>query len=234
MSLLSFFGCALTAYGPALAVFLVYVARSSQLVILFISSAFFWLLSILVSSSICYAVGTSINFHITIGVSVIVQELFRWLFFLLLRKAELGLTQMADKPKSVLNRPSWAVVSGFGFGAMSGLVSYISQLSLTINPGILVCKSCPSLDVFFVSAITTCLFVFLHIVWSMLAFEGWFRRSWLPFAAVFVSHYGASYSTVLVSSSISGGCFYTFLILGAVLALDSFFAFRPILKLKSR
>jgi len=36
--------------------------------------------------------------------SVLTQELFRWLFWILLNKAEDGLNAMSEKPKSPLNK----------------------------------------------------------------------------------------------------------------------------------
>ena len=50
MTVLSFFGCALTAYGPALSLFLFTIASDPVKIIILILSAFFWLLSLLLSS----------------------------------------------------------------------------------------------------------------------------------------------------------------------------------------
>ncbi|RUS21556.1 gamma-secretase subunit APH-1B-like protein [Endogone sp. FLAS-F59071] len=86
MTLLSFFGCGLTAYGPALAIFFLYVAKNAQLVLLMVSSAFFWLVSILFASAIWYlATPAQDNNVVTIAYSVLLQELFRWLLFLLIK-----------------------------------------------------------------------------------------------------------------------------------------------------
>ncbi|KAJ3073706.1 hypothetical protein HK102_005953, partial [Quaeritorhiza haematococci] len=125
---------------------------------------------------------------------------------------------------------------------MSGLVSYINQLSESLGPGIMYCRSCPSLDVFFVGAITTSLFIFLHVAWNLLAFDGWFRlkaassatssdaaggtggvrpvavqmdvksagiaKPWVWRTAwIVLTHAGASFGTLLIPSSIQGGCF---------------------------
>jgi hypothetical protein len=46
---------------------------------------------------------------------------------------------------------SYWLVSGFGFGLTSGLIEYIGPLVHSYGPGILICSSCPYLDVFFVS-----------------------------------------------------------------------------------
>lgn len=147
-------------------------------------------------------------------------------------KAEKGLNTISRTPNSPLNRPRNAfgndfsherfscvkftfvlIVTGLGFGIMSGLTSYISQLAESSGPAILPCNSCPGTDVFFIggmisyhtyppsrithttasTAITTCLFIFLHAVWNMVAFDGWYRGQWLPFGLVVVAHFAASY-----------------------------------------
>ena len=50
MTALAFFGCAFTAYGPALSLFLFTIASDPVKIIILILSAFFWLLSLLFSS----------------------------------------------------------------------------------------------------------------------------------------------------------------------------------------
>ncbi|TPX70588.1 hypothetical protein SpCBS45565_g01659 [Spizellomyces sp. 'palustris'] len=230
MTLISFFGNALTAYGPALAVFLLYVARNAQLVILLMTSAFFWLLSILFSSVFWYIIKPLQNVPVgTIFVAVTLQELFRFLFFKLMSKAEKGLNTIAKTPNSPLNRPANAFVTGLGFGIMSGLTLYLSQLAESSGPAILACNSCPGMDVFFVGALTTCLFIFLHSVWNMVAFDGWYRGQWLPFGFVMISHYAASYGTLLTPSSIEYGCVIALLIDFVILIVCTTLAVRPIL-----
>ncbi|KAJ3014787.1 hypothetical protein HKX48_004963 [Thoreauomyces humboldtii] len=158
MTALSFFGNAFTAYGPALAVFLLHVGKQAQLVILLMTSAFFWLLSILVTSIFWYIITplqTTPTATIFLGVTL--QEGFRYLFFLLMRKAETGLNTISHSPTSRFNRPNNAFVTGLGFGAMSGLISYIPQLAESSGPAILESQSCPGMDVFFLGA-----FVFSH------------------------------------------------------------------------
>ncbi len=56
MTAWAFFGCALTAFGPPLALFVATVARDPVRVIVLILSAFFWLLSLLFSSVLWFAV----------------------------------------------------------------------------------------------------------------------------------------------------------------------------------
>ena len=58
MTAFTFFGCALTAYGPALSLFLITIASDPVKIIILILSAFFWLLSLLLSSILWKIVGT--------------------------------------------------------------------------------------------------------------------------------------------------------------------------------
>lgn len=41
------------------------------------------------------------------------------------------------------------LVSGLGFGFVNGLVMYINPLIISIGPGVIMCKSCPTLTLFF-------------------------------------------------------------------------------------
>ena len=50
MTIFTFFGCALTAYGPPFSLFLMTIASDPVKIIILILSAFFWLLSLLFSS----------------------------------------------------------------------------------------------------------------------------------------------------------------------------------------
>ena len=84
-----FFGCALLAYGPPLALFTLTVATDPVRVIILIISAFVWLLSLLLSSILWLAV-VPLREEMAFGVvfSVLFQEGFRLGFYFLLRKAD--------------------------------------------------------------------------------------------------------------------------------------------------
>jgi anterior pharynx defective protein 1 len=167
MTLLTFFGCALTAYGPSLAIFFGYIAPNAQLVILMVSSAFFWLISLLLASAIWFLATNSRNtFTSTIIYTVLLQELFRWFLYLLINRAEGGLNMVAKHPKSKFNRSGYAFAAGMGFGLMFGIISYITQLVQALGPGVLMCPSCPSISLYFISGklISLCLLSFS--LWS--------------------------------------------------------------------
>ncbi|KAF9296518.1 gamma secretase complex protein [Mortierella antarctica] len=142
MTLLTFFGCALTAYGPSLAIFFGHIAPNAQLVILMVSSAFFWLISLLLASAIWFMASSSrLTFTSTIIYTVLLQELFRWFLYLLINRAESGLNMVAKHPKSKYNRSGYAFSAGLGFGLMFGAISYITMLVQSLGPGVLMCVS---------------------------------------------------------------------------------------------
>lgn len=95
MTVLEFWGGALIAFGPALAMFSLTVAHDPIKVILLISSSFFWLLSFLLVA-ICWAVISKFCDQLIIGVVLAVasQEAFRYLFHMVTKRAQIVLHQM--------------------------------------------------------------------------------------------------------------------------------------------
>ncbi|ORX88167.1 Aph-1 [Basidiobolus meristosporus CBS 931.73] len=152
-----------------------------------------------------------------------------------MRRAENGLNMVSKNPKGPLNRHSFAFVSGLGFGWMSGFVSYITLLTEALGPGILTCISCPLVSLYFISAITTVLFTLLHITWMMLTFEGLAgSKSAYLFVWVVVTHFGASYGTLLNSSNISYGCVYSILLALILLIINTILVIRNLHKISAQ
>jgi anterior pharynx defective protein 1 len=89
----TFFGTVFIAFGPPCVLFAFTVARKPQDVIIFISSAFFWLISLFFSGCLwrIITVNTDSNsvkrYQLALGVvfAVVFQELFRFLFYKLLK-----------------------------------------------------------------------------------------------------------------------------------------------------
>ncbi|KAI8081888.1 gamma-secretase subunit Aph-1 [Gilbertella persicaria] len=231
MSLLTFFGCLFLAYGPILSIFFLYIAPNAQYVLLMVSSAFFCLISLLLSSVIWYLAKSTQQLHfVSIGYSVAIQELFRWSFYLLLSRAEHGLNTVSAHPKSPFNRHAFSFVSGYGYALMSALVGYISLLVESIGPGVMMCPSCPGATLYFISAITTSLFSLMHMAWMMVSFDGFSElpkiRGWLKVIWVILSHYGASFATTLNSSTtVNYGCVYSIVICLFIIAVSAWIVF---------
>ncbi|CAO3570565.1 unnamed protein product [Mortierella alpina] len=130
--------------------------------------------------------------------------------FPLFSRAEKGLNMVAHHPTSKFNRSGYAFAAGLGFGLMFGIISFITQLVQSLGPGVLMCASCPSLSLYFISALTTSLLILHHCAWMMISFTGFTLRSYARILWVILSHYGASYLTLLnASKTVPNGCAYS-------------------------
>ncbi|KAM9183645.1 gamma-secretase subunit APH-1B isoform 2-T2 [Dugong dugon] len=96
-----FFGCAFIAFGPAFALYIFTIATEPLRIIFLIAGAFFWLVSLLLSSLVWFVAGTTVGhkdgpvqkYLLIFGVlvSVLIQEAFRFAYYKLLKKASEGL-----------------------------------------------------------------------------------------------------------------------------------------------
>lgn len=95
MTVLEFWGCTFITFGPALAMFSLTVAHDPIKVILLISSAFFWLLSFL-SVAVVWSIISKFCDHLIIGayLAVLSQEVFRYLFHLSTKRAQVYLAEI--------------------------------------------------------------------------------------------------------------------------------------------
>lgn len=86
MALVEFFGCLFLAFGPPVSMFVLTIAKDPVRVIVLITSAFFWLVSLLLSALLWFVVTPlKDNLEFAMFFSVIFQELFRYLFYLFIR-----------------------------------------------------------------------------------------------------------------------------------------------------
>merc|ERR1712093_415277 len=93
MGMAMFFGCLFITFSLPAALFLSNVVQSAKLIIVFVSSSFFWLLALLASSIVWnIIVPLKEERAVTLLFAVPLIEYFRFLFWRLLRKADaLGL-----------------------------------------------------------------------------------------------------------------------------------------------
>jgi len=128
---MEFFGCTFLAFGPPLAMFAFTIAKDPIRIIILIASAFFWLLSFLISSLLWFIV-VPLRSKLVFGLvfSVLFQEVFRFLIYKLLRKAESGLKKVTDNSEQITsNKHILAYVAGLGFGIISGAFSLVNVLA---------------------------------------------------------------------------------------------------------
>lgn len=112
MALIEFFGCLFLAFGPPTAMFSITIAKDPIRVIIlmtryyfkffqflffkfFLPSSFFWLLSLLISALLWFAVvPLRDKLLFALVFSVFFQEAFRYLFYLFIKKAQRGLEKV--------------------------------------------------------------------------------------------------------------------------------------------
>ncbi|XP_054666500.1 gamma-secretase subunit Aph-1b-like isoform X4 [Grus americana] len=184
MTLAVFFGCTFIAFGPALGLFLFTIARDPLRIIILIAGAFFWLVSLLLSSLIWFIAVKASNPQdeslqkglLIFGVmfSVLLQEAFRFLYYKLLRKAIEGLVALSEDGCSPISIQQMAY-DALGPGTVG--IHGDSQLY------------------FLTSAFMTMVLIFLHTFWGILFFHGCEHRRWWEITAVVVMHLAVSGST---------------------------------------
>lgn len=195
MTCMEFLGCAGVAYGPPLAMFIITILKDPIRIIILIASAFFWLVSLLLSSFIWFFFPFKSMLIFGIVCSVLFQELFRYLIYVLLRKAENGLKRVTVPNTNIdfiNNKHILAYVSGLGFGIMSGAFSLINILADLVGPATMGLKGGNS-SFCLVSAIMTMCFILLHTFWSIIFFAAIDKKNYLHVVWVIGSH-------ILVSS----------------------------------
>eukprot|EP00051_Salpingoeca_urceolata_P027779 m.483238 g.483238 ORF g.483238 m.483238 type:complete len:252 (-) comp22846_c0_seq1:152-907(-) len=212
MTLKTLFGCLFLAFSGPFAAFFFTARKSPRLVVMCVSSMFCWLLSI-VASAIVWNIIQPLKDEpwFAVAVSVPIQELFRYLFWRLLRKAEKGLNTLGDDGSGVkITRDKIAFVSGIGFALMSAGIQFNIPLENSGGPGTLPSPGCESHSYFVILALVVQNFGFLHMFWSVImhgalearnspdaAKSGWFvfSEDW-KVAFVVLGHLGASLLTL--------------------------------------
>ncbi|XP_077553349.1 gamma-secretase subunit Aph-1-like [Haemaphysalis longicornis] len=183
MTLAEGIGCSLITFGPALAAFwLTVVNRPSRLVV-FLVSAFFWLLSLLLSSLVWYLLHLVLGdgFSTALVVSVGLQEVFRVLAFQLVCKAERMLNVevlvgVEDDPALARYRAGFAYASGLGFGVASAAVTVANTFfDAAAVHGTLGFVGGSRWD-YVTLAATSSASVLLHTFWSVVAFYALLHR----------------------------------------------------------
>jgi anterior pharynx defective protein 1 len=193
-------GCFLIAFSPALAIMYFLTKQSAQLVILTIGSSFFWLLSILLVAIWWFIIPPlRESFWWIIPWSVLIQEGVRLLFYKLYVKGESGF--VASAPTSQLTthpdelRASLAL--GLGSGIAYSLITYVSILWSGIGPGTYYSDTCPSVNIFIISALFSMVFILFHALWAVVAFEGFKTKKYFRVGIVVGCHLLVSLLTLL-------------------------------------
>ncbi|CAG9863269.1 unnamed protein product [Phyllotreta striolata] len=205
MTLADFFGCTFLAFGPPFAMFIFTIAHDPIRIIILMAAAFFWLVALLLSSTLWFAlVPIRSNLEFAIFYTVVFQEAFRYIIYKILRKAQNGLKKITDNSTALIeNKHILAYVSGLGFGIMSGAFAVVNILADSIGPGTMGLKSGNEMFFLISSCLSLC-FILLNTFWSVIFFDACDNRNWVHAGFVVCSHLLASYLTLL-NSYVAGG-----------------------------
>uniref|UniRef100_A0A915AD52 Gamma-secretase subunit aph-1 n=1 Tax=Parascaris univalens TaxID=6257 RepID=A0A915AD52_PARUN len=209
----------LIAFSPALAIFHKVIASDPLRIILFVLGAFFWLLSLLFSALIWYAAVPLRNTLVfAVCVSIALQELARLLHFILLKKAQKGLSKMAANGMHISGvhtlhhaRHMLAVVCGLGMGVMAALFLIINVIADfwgegTVGLPATVPEVADRFDVKLFAkdekfpltySLSACILTLCHMCWTILFWDGCHKKRytntwWTSIAFVVASHYVVS------------------------------------------
>ncbi|RHZ33498.1 hypothetical protein DYB37_008598 [Aphanomyces astaci] len=195
-----FWGCMLTAFGPISFLFFTVVAQRAQLVILSITAAFFYLLGLLVAATLWTVIPPlHDSIHATIPVAILVQELFRYAFFVVYIRCEQAVKRVTTKQNQLpLNDLTSSFASGVGFALMRALMMYGTVLASSLaGEGASFTATCPQIPLVFASALSTLALTLLDVALMVLAFEGYRKRSAAHIVAVVLLHLGSGLSNML-------------------------------------
>lgn len=203
-------GSAAVGLAPLACFFFQIVYPKSQLLIVAISAAFFYLLSTVVSGFCWYILDPVIGLSsgwCAIAPAVLCQFFFRVGFVKMYHKVEQAIEQSvavseaenqkegendddndsqgtdvgALKLKLELNDAASGFAAGVGYGGLHAIIFFGSLLaSESATTGVLFQPSCPYVPTLVVSALNCCGFFFLDIIWMLFTFFGVRRRVIFP------------------------------------------------------
>ncbi|XP_020806016.1 gamma-secretase subunit Aph-1 [Drosophila serrata] len=202
MTLPEFFGCTFIAFGPPFALFVFTIANDPVRIIILIAAAFFWLLSLLLSSLLWFAM-IPLRDVLAFGVvfSVLFQECFRYIIYRILRSTEQGLHAVAEDTRVTDNKHILAYVSGLGFGIISGMFALVNVLADMSGPGTMGLEG--GTELFFVTSAAQALsIILLHTFWSVIFFNAFDTNNYLHVGYVVGSHLFVSLITLLNASEL--------------------------------
>ena len=217
MTLMVFFGCALVAFGPSLAIFWYTIMKHPLRILLIVVGAFAWLLALLVSALLWLAVvPLRDELAFSLVFSVLFQEAARFGMYKLLDKAHSGLDEaLSDEERLSICGHRLSYVSGFGFGLMAGMFSIVNILSDSVGPGNVGITGSSS-SFFIYSAFLTSALILLHTFWNVILSEAYKKQRWLVIIVMICSHMLVSCISLLNSSS---GIVYVSLIVSYITLL---------------
>mmetsp|Transcript_9328 Transcript_9328/g.16507 ORF Transcript_9328/g.16507 Transcript_9328/m.16507 type:complete len:287 (+) Transcript_9328:67-927(+) len=220
---LSFFAFFTLGMGPGLVFFGFFIAPKSFLVLLTLTSAFFWLLSLLLISAIFkgFLPVTVVASHYAglVACSVAIQELARlgmWKIHSITAQVLSEHARSTGHRFAVLDRLYLALGWGYGHGVAHVVFFVLSFLPLTTGDGTWYLDTCPNMSIFLAGALYALAFGMLLPGCMVISFYGLQERNWLLIVYPPAMHLGASMLTL--ANFRRNGCLFVMpllLVLGA-------------------
>ncbi|KAK9826813.1 hypothetical protein WJX81_003457 [Elliptochloris bilobata] len=212
MGFAGFVGNLLIAGGPGLAIFCVFVAPKSFLVLLFLASLFAWLVSLMLTAALFRGFVPlaehrgALSAALVVGVAM--QEATRYCAWLAHRRILAMLAEAARlRPGTRLGageRHALALTQGLAHGAAHSFFFYFSWLPLMLGDGTFYVDACPQMSFFLAGALLSLAFLLLHTCAMPVAFDGLGKRQRGQWLAVPAAHLGAALLTL--GNLADGGC----------------------------
>ena len=216
MTLPLFLGTSLIAFGPLLSLLYFIVLRQSQLTIIALCSAWVFMLAFIFSSVVWTVIKPLQSVHAYVMLtSVIFQTVCRFgivkLYYYSYRKLLKVSSNSGVTSTSVQTLPlselSAALSVGVGTAATYCFILYGHIGSKTLGPGTIYLDTCPTMSLYILHACLCCAMSLLHIMWSILSFDAWNRKSFIRAFVIFGSHAAAVFATLF--NGREGGCIYS-------------------------
>lgn len=188
MAILEFIGCALTAYGPSIALSSLTIVDHPVKIIIMITSAFCWLLAIICSSLVWFIIPYESFIVGPVVISVLIQEAFRFATYKLIYYTEHVMRNIIGVGGKIIpEERAVAYVSGFGFGIINGIFSFANILAELTGPGTTGLNGGSQTFSITSASVTSC-FILLHTFWSIIFFQSLRSNSTIGVKYVVASH----------------------------------------------
>ncbi|KAM9986578.1 hypothetical protein ACTFIY_010994 [Dictyostelium cf. discoideum] len=119
---------------------------------------------------------------------------------------------------------------GVGSGVAYGFIMFGSILWESTGPGTLFSPACPSVNLFMLSSIITLFMTLLHVVYNVLAFQGYRSKKYHLVAFVIITHFVTTYLTLLNLPTKTTSCVGSILPIGVITVFSVGFCIFSLLK----
>jgi hypothetical protein len=221
-----FWGCCLTAYGPAAAVAYSCCRRRPHIVIWIVLCTLAWSLTAITTSLLWKLLPESPWPSLVLLVAA--SQCARCVLHKLVVWGSLKGAAQSDMRALFSKEASLAMdaAAGAAFGLSSTMASVSPVLDLSFSSATLYTSSCPRASLFWVQSFQGLLFSLMHVCWGVLAFDGLRRKRWLQVAAVGLLHLTAA--LVSTANELQNGCAIVLPVLSMWLLLNAYLTYRNV------